>query len=121
MSLSPEQFNEVLKNTGKRGKMTVAGERFVHHDELINRGLSPYPEHSDASWGAGWVASDGYGLSPTPIGGLRSVFTPEGKELEDVPTHKYGVAVIQQHRAGEHDSQKPREPRQPRGLPMKWR
>lgn len=100
MSLSPEQFSEILKGAGRRGKMTVAGERFVHHDELSSRGLSPYPEHSDASFSVGYVTADGYGLEHTPTSGLRSVFAPNGKTLEDVMSHKEGVQVIKDHRAG---------------------
>jgi hypothetical protein len=113
MALNPDQFNELLKNLDRGGKRTIAGERFIRHDELENRGLSPYHEESDASWGAGFVASDGYGLGHTPNGGLRTVYTPDGKDLEDVTTHKEGVAVIRQHRAGTHASQRPREPREP--------
>jgi len=108
MTLNPDQFNELLKTVGKRGKMTVAGEKFIRHDDLIDRGLSPYPKYSEAETDAGWVAADGYGLGHTPMGGIRGTFTPEGNLLEDVATHKEGVAYIRQHRAGEHDSQKPR-------------
>lgn len=113
MPLNPDQFNELLKNAGRRSKMTVAGERFLAHDELESRGLSPYSEDSDASWGAGFVASDGYGLGHTPAGGLRTVYTPDGKDLEDVATHKEGVEVIKSHRAGTHYSQQPPKPREP--------
>lgn len=100
MALSPEQFNEILKGADRRSKMTVAGEKFLHHDELASRNLSPYPEHSDAALEAGYVTSDGYGLGPTPTSGLRSVFAPSGKTLEDVTSHKEGVRVIREHRAG---------------------
>ena len=117
MPLNPDQFNELLKTAGRRSKMTVAGEKFIAHDELIDRGLSPYPKYSDATI-AGFVTVDGYGLDHTPAGGLRDTYTPDGKHLETVATHKEGVAVIRQHRAGEHDSQKPQEPRKPLGRPI---
>lgn len=113
MALNLDQFNELLQTVGRGGKRTIAGERFLRHDELESRGLSPYDKDSDASWGAGFVASDGYGLGHTPTGGLRTVYTPDGKDLEDVATHKEGVGVIKSHRAGEHGSQQPRKPRQP--------
>lgn len=108
MALNPDQFNELLKTVGKSGRRTIHGEKFIKHDELIDRGLSPYPKHSDASYGAGFVTVDGYGLDPTPMGGLRDTYTPEGNMLETVANHKEGVAVIRQHRAGEHSSQRPR-------------
>jgi hypothetical protein len=106
MALNPDQFNALLKSAHRREKMTVAGERFIGHDVLHDAGLSPYGDDSDAKWGAGFVAVDGYGLEHTPVGGLRSVFSPSGDILEDVATHKDGVGVIKQHRAGEHWTQK---------------
>lgn len=118
MSLSPDQFNELLKGAGRRSKMTVGGERFIAHDTLKDSQTSPYPKESDASWGAGFVTSDGYGLGHTPVAGLRPVYSPSGDELEDVMTHKDGVSVIKQHRAGEHYTQKPREPRRFTGIPI---
>lgn len=118
MALNPEQFNELLKTAGRSGKRTINGETFLRHDDLIDRGLSPYPKYSDAGTEAGWVAADGYGLSHTPTGGLRDTYTPDGKLLETVATHKEGVAMIRQHRAGEHDSQKPQEPYKPLGRPI---
>ena len=118
MPLNSDQFNELLQTVGRSGKRTIAGERFLRHDELESRGLSPYGEDSDASWGAGFVASDGYGLGHTPAGGLRTVYTPDGKDLEDVATHKEGVGVINQHRAGTHPSQQPPKPRTPTGIPI---
>lgn len=112
MALNPDQFNELLKNAGRRSKMTVAGERFLAHDELDSRGLSPYDKDSIASI-AGFVTVDGYGLDHTPNGGLRSTYTPDGKELETVATHKEGVKAINEHRAGTHASQQPPKPREP--------
>ena len=104
MALNPDQFNELLKTAGRRSKMTVAGERFLAHDELESRGLSPYDKYSDASI-AGFVTVDGYGIDHTPMSGVRSTYTPDGKELEAVATHREGVAVIREHRAGTHSSQ----------------
>ena len=112
MALNPEQFNELLQTVGRGGKRTIAGERFLRHDELENRGLSPYDRHSDAAQ-AGFVTVDGYGLDHTPNGGLRSTYTPDGKELETVATHKEGVKAINEHRAGTHASQQPPKPREP--------
>jgi len=106
MALNPDQFNELLKTAGRRSKMTVAGERFLAHDELESRGLSPYDKYSEASQ-AGFVTVDGYGIDHTPMSGIRSTYTPDGKELEAVATHREGVAVIRQHRAGTHYSQQP--------------
>jgi hypothetical protein len=114
MTLNPDQFNELLKTAGRRSKMTVAGEKFISHDTLEDRGLSPYDKYSDAAI-AGFVTVDGYGLDHTPMSGIRSVYTPDGKELEAVSTHKEGVAVIRQHRAGTHSSQ---QPYKPLGRPM---
>jgi hypothetical protein len=107
MALNPDQFNELLKTVGKSGKRTIAGERFIKHDELINRGLSPYPPETPASDGVGFVSQDHYGLGHTPSGGLRTVYAPSGKDLEDVTSHKEGVGVINQHREGKHWSQTP--------------
>lgn len=105
MTLNPEQFNELLKTVGKQGKQTIAGERFIKHNELLERGLSPYPPDSAASFSVGFVSQDHYGLGHTPAGGLRTVYDPSGKDLEDVTTHKEGVGVINQHRAGKHYTQ----------------
>ena len=112
MALNPDQFNELLKNAGRRSKMTVSGERFLAHDELESRGLSPYDKYSDASI-AGFVTVDGYGVDHTPPSGLRSAYTPDGKELETVSTHKEAVQAINEHRAGTHSSQQPPKPREP--------
>lgn len=112
MALNSDQFNELLKNAGRRSKMTVAGERFLGHEELLDRGLSPYDKYSDAAQ-AGFVTVDGYGLDHTPAGGIRSAYTPDGKELEAVATHKDAVKAINEHRAGTHASQQPPKPREP--------
>lgn len=114
MSLSPEQFNDLLKGVGRREKRTIAGEQFISHEVLKNAGLSPYDESSDAALGAGFVTADGYGLEHTPVSGLRSVFGPSGRSLEDVASHKEGVSVIQRHRANQNA---PQHPRKPIGLP----
>lgn len=109
MTLSNEQFNEILKSAHKKDKLTVAGERFIRQDALGGTPLQDEVVGSEAEW----VTHDGYGLEATPVGGLRSVFGPGGKILEDVATHKEGVGVINQHRAGQHSSQREQKPRNP--------
>jgi hypothetical protein len=104
MALNSEQFAEHYKKADKNDKKTIAGERFLRHQAIE----SPYPEDSEASYSAGWVTSDGYGLENTPMRGIRGVYDPSGRNLEDVATHKEGVAVINQHRSGLHWTQKSR-------------
>ena len=119
MTLNPDQFNELLKTVGKSGKRTINGEKFLRRDTLDENGIAPYPQYSDAHSGAGFVTIDGYGLDHTPyLRGLRDTYTPEGNVLETVTTHKEGVDVIRQHRAGTHYSQQPQEPRKPVGRPF---
>ena len=101
MALNPDQFHELYKTAHKKDKRTIAGERFLRQDILEGSSVGDEVAGSDAEW----VTHDGYGLEATPTGGLRSVFGPNGKILEDVTTHKEGIPVINQHRAGEHWTQ----------------
>lgn len=102
MTLNPDQFNDLFKSVHKRDKRTIAGERFIRQDALGGTPLQDEVAGSEAEW----VTHDGYGLEATPVGGLRSVFGPDGRILEDVITHKEGIPVINQHRAGEHWTQR---------------
>jgi hypothetical protein len=102
VTLNPDQFNALYKSLGRYDKKSIAGERFIRQDALEGSSVGDEVTGSEAEW----VTHDGYGLEATPVGGLRSVFHPSGGVLEDVPTHKEGVGVINQHRAGEHWSQR---------------
>jgi hypothetical protein len=102
MALNPDQFNAIFKSADRKDKRTIAGERFLRQDILEGSSVGDEAVGSDAEW----VTYDGYGLEATPTGGLRSVFGPDGRILEDVATHKDGIPVINQHRAGEHWTQR---------------
>ena len=102
MPLNPDQFNALYKSVHKKDKRTIAGERFIRQDVLEGSSVGDEVVGSEAEW----VTHDGYGLEATPVGGLRSVFGPNGRILEDVATHKDGIPVINQHRAGEHWTQR---------------
>jgi hypothetical protein len=103
MALNPDQFNSLYKSAHKKDKRTIAGERFLRQD--VVEGIMSVGDEAVGS-DAEWVTHDGYGLEATPVGGLRSVFGPNGRILEDVPNHKEGVGVINTHRAGEHWTQR---------------
>jgi len=102
MALNPDQFHALFKSADRKDKRTIAGERFLRQDTLEGSSVGDEVVGSDAEW----VTHDGYGLEATPTGGLRSVFGPSGRILEDVLNHKEGVAIINQHRSGEHWTQK---------------
>jgi hypothetical protein len=116
MTLSPDQFNAFYTEASRGDKKTVAGERFVRHSVLEKAGTPIYPRDSEAfdesdSTSRVFVTADGYGLGPRQGRTGSPLFKPDGSTLNVVETHAQGVGEIQKHRAGEHSSQVPQQPR----------
>lgn len=86
MTLNRKQFQSIM------------GERFKtrHHPDLENA----WENAEGHLWNnsIAYLSEDNYGIQARGTGGPRSVFSPDGENIEDAQDNKHAVQIIREHR-----------------------
>ena len=82
MTLNRKQFQSIM------------GERFKtrNHPDLENVEGHLWDNN------IGYLSEDNYGIQARGTGGPRSVFSPDGENIEDAQDNKHAVQIIREHR-----------------------